>query len=108
MQKLGAPMMEEEFFAELRRLAKKGEWHLSDKAIRLWARLGTWLTEICPICAVSNDLVGSRLGLDFQSGAFAIGLDKDLAKRIALAVDGKPGHDEVLRRRLLKACGITA
>jgi len=105
--KIGATMLEEEFFAELRRLTRRDEWHLNNGGIRRWARPITgWLTEVCPICAVANDLVGSRLALDYRSGAFALGIQPELAARIIQSVDGKPGHDQVLRQRILKACGL--
>jgi len=107
--KLGAPMLEGEFLMELRRL--KLDWSLEGGRLRGLQRPGgmfkTWLLWTCPICAVANATMGTHLTENMVSAAFALGLQVEEARAIAMAADNRPGHDELLRRRLLEACGLT-
>jgi len=107
--KLGAPMLEGEFLMELRRL--KLDWSLINGGkIRGHQRPGgmfeTWLVYVCPICAVANVTMGTHLKDGYVPAAYALGLPVAEAKAIADAADHAAGHDELMRRRLLEACGL--
>ena len=108
MQKLGAPMLEEEVFVEIRRLAKGNAWLLENGKIRMLKRgADGWLRATCPLCAVYVALIGGCIATDGTFAGWGLGVPADLTQRIIAAADKASGHDEVLRRRLLKACGIT-
>ncbi len=109
MQKLGAPMTEGEFLAELRRITQAGTtWVLEDQYLRVPPKAGqSWGFCQCPLTAVANDIHGGHLGVQaFLLAAFALGMDEALAKSIVRAADGAKGHDPDLRARLLKACRL--
>ncbi len=106
--KLGAPMTEEEFLNELRRITKAGTtWVLERGQIRVPPQAGqSWGFSQCPLTAVANDLHGGSLGVhEVSSAAFALGMNEPMARAIAKAADAGPGHDAALRARLIKVCG---
>jgi len=109
--KLGAPMLESEFLMELLRL--KLDWSLDERGrLRGLQRPGgmfrTWLMHVCPICSVANATAGTHLASGYSLGAFALGIPTADALQIVHAADNVPGHNELLRRRLLEACGLKA
>ena len=109
--KVGTPMLEQEFLAELRAL--RYEWHLSgqpvsDQHIRTYQRIGGWLREVCPLCAVANRIHGGTLTLEAMPAAWTLGVPSDVAVEIMAAADALPRYDQAVRGRLLKACGLAA
>lgn len=102
-------MGEGEFLAELRRL--KLEWYLDPEGrLRAHQRpgglYGTWTVAVCPLAAVSNTTMGTRLTTAYSMAAFALGVPDELALQIVHAADNVAKHNELLRRRLLEACGL--
>ena len=97
-------MLEGEFLAELRAL--RLEWHLSGKDIRTYQRIGEWLREVCPLCAVANRIHGGTLTLQAMPAAWTLGVPTDVAVEIMAAADTLPRYAQGLRLRLLKSCGL--
>ncbi len=106
MQKLGAPMLEGEFLAELRAL--RLEWHLNGQQVRTYQRIDGWLREVCPLCAVANRIHGGTLTVQAMPAAWTLGVPSDVAVEIMGAADTLKGYDHGVRDRLLKACGVKA
>lgn len=115
MQKLGAPMLEEEFYLELRVLARKGKFYLLPGGqIRCLMRIRAtnsessdgWLRYVCPVCAVFDHLFHGHLGLEFRLAGRLLGMPEPLYENVARAADNVKGHDATLRARMLEACGL--
>ena len=106
LNKLGSPMLEQEFLAEIRAL--RLAWHLRGPNVRTYQRIDGWLREVCPLCAVANRIHGGTLTLQAMPAAWTIGIPSDVAGEIMGAADTLKGYDERLRIRLLRACALSA
>lgn len=98
-------MLEAEFLAEIR--AIRLEWHLSSQQIRTYQRIEGWLREVCPLCAVANQIHGGALTVQALTAAWTIGVPADVAAEIMGASDTLKGYDKAIRTRLLRACGLS-
>src|SRR3990167_711446 len=92
-----------EFLREVRRLHG---WLVTPAAglIRRNEQVLGFACQTCPLAAVSNALVGTRLTLESKPAAFALGIAEDLRVAIVNAADGQPSD---LRKDLLAACKLT-
>ena len=104
MAKVGTPMLEQEFLAEIRSL--RAEWHLSGQHVRTYQRIDGWLREVCPLCAVANRIHGGTLTVQAMPAAWTLGVPSDVAVEIMGAADTLKGYDQGVRDRLIKACGV--
>lgn len=110
-------MTEEDFFAELAKLPRKGwtttfyQVHGTQvRVIKLQAPPWVWVgdeDDFCPLTAVCLAVRGRFfLPRDYPEAASLLELDPGLEEIVIRAADDSPRHDPATRVRLLRALGL--